>query len=124
MTHEGTSYTTSDLPLGADQISIDAALAAAFEGLAGADVHLANWSSRSFTVVFGGSLAGQDVVDLEVTLTPTTALPTLAQSQTGETLTIDPVSAHLLVVDYAAQNLVIPTGGARSRSRWPALRAN
>ena len=111
LTYNGTTYTTDRLPLGAEEIAINAALAAAFTSLAGADVHVGQWTRNSFSVVFGGSLAGQDVGNLDVTVTATTVAPELTQAQTGETVTSAGDPEKLLVVDYAAQPLVVPTGG-------------
>ncbi|HND56339.1 MAG TPA: hypothetical protein PLV92_28170, partial [Pirellulaceae bacterium] len=111
VTYEGTTYVTESLPLGATAIEIDAALATAFHDLTGATVYVTDWSERSYTVVFDGTLAGHDLADLEVAFTPVVLVPELTQTQVGATVVTPAVPEHDVVVDYAARPLTVPTGG-------------
>ena len=72
---------------------------------------VAQWSGTTFTLRFGGVLTGQNVAELDVVVTPATVAAELTQTTTGDTVDTPLIPAHDLVVDYAAQSLVIPTGG-------------
>ncbi|MFA7061427.1 MAG: hypothetical protein WC156_11495, partial [Pedobacter sp.] len=102
--------TTTALNLNATQAEVQTALTAI--AAPGATITVDSFTGKELRLSFGGALAGINVADISMTVTPVAASVELTTKQTGSTTTIPAVAAGTIVIDYTDANVNVLAGTA------------